>query len=85
MKKDNKKHNSGGAKTKEKKDIYQIKDYIPSNLIDQVIPQQPLNKISVSNIEGYVPEHTPNPLFEEWENKSTEELNREAEDIPVDE
>ena len=85
MKKDNKKHNAGGAKTKEKKDIYQIKDYIPSNLIDQVIPQQPLNKISVSNIEGYVPEHTPNPLFEEWENKSTEELNREAEDIPVDE
>ena len=79
MKKDNKKHNAGGAKVKEKKDINQIKDYIPSNLIDQVIPQQPLNKVSVSSIEGYEPQHIPYPLFEEWENKSPEELNRETE------
>ena len=79
MKKDNKKH-AGGAKAKEKKDVYQIKDYIPSNLIDQVIPQQPLNKISVSSIEGYEPQHIPYPLFEEWENKSPEELNKETEE-----
>ena len=79
MKKDNKKH-AAGAKAKEKKDVYQIKDYIPSNLIDQVIPQQPLNKISVSSIEGYEPQRIPYPLFEEWENKSPEELNKETEE-----
>ena len=84
MKKDNKKHNTGGAKVKEKKDVYQIKDFIPSNLIDQVIPQQPLKKVSISNIEGYTPSHIPNSLFEEWENKSTEELNKEAEEIASD-
>ena len=69
MKKENKKH-GGGAKPKEKKDIFQIKDFVPSNLIDKVIPQQPLQKISVNNIEGYNPEHAPNTLFPEWENKS---------------
>ena len=79
MKKDNKKH-AGGAKQKEKKDIYQIKDFIPSNLIDQVIPQQPLKKISVNNIESFNPEHIPNTLFQEWENKTTEELNKECEE-----
>ena len=51
MKRDNKKHNAGGAKAKEKKDIFQIKDYVPPNVIDQVIPQQPLKKISVNNIK----------------------------------
>ena len=80
MKRDNKKHNAGGAKAKEKKDIFQIKDYVPPNVIDQVIPQQPIKKISVNNIEGYKPEHIPNTLFPEWENKSTEELNKEAEE-----
>ena len=78
MKKDNKKH--AGGKAKDKKDIFQIKDYVPSNLIDQVIPQQPLKKPSVSTIPGYNPEHIPNSLFPEWENKSTEELNRETEE-----
>ena len=79
MKKDNKKH-AGGAKQKEKKDIYQIKDFVPSNLIDQVIPQQPLKKISVNNIEPFNAEHIPNTLFPEWENKSIEELNKECEE-----
>ena len=79
MKKDNKKH-QGGAKQKEKKDIYQIKDFVPSNLIDQVIPQQPLKKISVNNIEPFNVEHIPNTLFPEWENKSIEELNKECEE-----
>ena len=79
MKKDNKKHNLN-AKTKEKKDIYQIKDFIPSNLIDQVIPQQPLKKPLVNNIQPYTPEHVPNTLCDEWENKTVEELNREAEE-----
>ena len=79
MKKDNKKH-AGGAKQKEKKDIYQIKDFVPPNLIDQVIPQQPFKKISVNNIESFNPEHIPNTLFQEWENKSIEELNKECEE-----
>ena len=78
MKKDNKKH--AGAKAKEKKDIYQIKDFIPSNLIDQVIPQQPLKKITVNSIEGYKPDHIPITLFPEWENKSIEELNKETDE-----
>ena len=82
MKKDNKKH--AGGKAKDKKDIFQIKDYVPSNLIDQVIPQQPLKKPSVSTIPGYNPEHIPNSLFPEWENKSTEELNKETEDVIPD-
>ena len=85
MKKENKKH-AGGAKPKEKKDIFQIKDFVPSNLIDKVIPQLPLTKISVNNIEGYIPDHAPNTLFPEWENKPIEEINKETEEnIPEDE
>ncbi len=67
-------------KVKEKKEVKQIKDFIPPNLLDKVIPQQPLKQPSVSNIQSYTSLHIPNTLCEEWENKTVEELNREAEE-----
>lgn len=81
MKKD-KKHISGvsGGKPKEKKDIFQIKDFVPSNFIDTVVPQQPIKKFSIQNIEPYKAEHIPNMLVEEWDYKTPEELNKETEE-----
>ena len=81
MKKD-KKHNPGttGGKSKDKKDIFQFKDFVPSNIIDSVVPQKPLKKLSIQNIEQYKAEHIPNTLLEEWDYKTPEELNKEAEE-----
>ena len=81
MKKD-KKHISGvvGLKQKEKKDIYQIKDFVPSNLIDTVVHQQPLKKFPIQNIEQFKADHIPNTLLEEWDYKTPEELNKETEE-----
>ena len=83
MKKDKKHNNSGaiGGKPKEKRDIYQLKDFIPQNLIDSVLPQQFLKKFSVQNLESYKAEHIPNILNEEWENKTEEEINKEIDEI----
>ena len=39
-------------KVKEKKEVKQIKDFIPPNLLDKVIPQQPLKQPSVNNIQS---------------------------------
>ena len=79
MKKD-KKHISLGGRQKEKKDIFQIKDFVPSNLIDSVVCQQPLKKCSIQTMEKYKPEYIPNTLHEEWDYKTPEELNKEIED-----
>ena len=81
MKKD-KKHIQGATagKSKEKKDIFQLKDFVPSNLIDSVVPQKPLKKNSIQNIEQYKAEHIPNTLLEEWDYKTPEELNKETEE-----
>jgi len=68
------------GKSKEKKDIYQFKDFIPSNLIDSVLPQQPVKKFSVQNIEPFKTDHPPNILTEEWVSKSPEEINKEIEE-----
>ena len=69
-----------GGKQKEKKDIFQLKDFVPSNMIDSVAPQQPLKKCSIQNIEQYKAERIPNTLLEEWDYKTPEELNKEIEE-----
>ena len=82
MKKD-KKHISGSiiGKFKDKKDIIQFKDFVPSNIIDSIIPQKPLKKFVIQNFEQYKAEHIPNNLVEEWDNNKTpEELNKEIEE-----
>ena len=81
MKKD-KRHISGAVslKQKEKKDIFQVRDFVPSNLIDTVVPQQPLKKFQIQNMEQYKADHLPNILLEEWDYKTPEELNKEAEE-----
>ena len=81
MKKD-KRHISGAVnlKLKEKKDIFQVRDFVPSNLIDTVVPQQPLKKFQIQNMEQYKAAHLPNILLEEWDYKTPEELNKEAEE-----
>ena len=81
MKKD-KKHNPGapGGKPREKKDIFQLKDFVPSNMIDSVIPQQPLKKFSIQNMEQFQAEHIPNTLLEEWDYRTPEEINKETEE-----
>ena len=80
MKKDKKHISVSGGRQREKKDIFQIKDFVPSNLIDSVVSQQPLKKSTIQTFEQYKPEHFPNSLLEEWDYKTPEELNKEIED-----